>query len=385
MMKKWSLLVAILVCGTLLASPVTGLAADVCKSPMYQKEKIQGFELLVDLSKSTGVFFLGKQLWEDEIRLLRKLNATIPGLDYLAALRTFGYRTEFNTAPETKLILGPEKYDRTKMGPAMGALEATQSLTPLGYAIAASEGELAKMPGKKAMIIFSDFEWSPHFGEPMAKAKALNAKFGSDLAIYTVFFGEPKDNLKLAQDLAKMTGGKAYMATDLLKDQAALDAMVKEIFWGQTYRMDSDCDGVYDEDDKCPGTPRIFKVNAVGCPLPLMVRLEIEFDTNKADIRPEYHDRMVQVAQYLVNNPSTQAVIEGHTDSTASPEYNMKLSQRRADSVMDYFIDKFKIDKDRLRAIGYGETKPIASNDTAEGRQKNRRVMVVITGGYLKK
>ncbi|MBU2548435.1 MAG: OmpA family protein [Proteobacteria bacterium] len=352
---------------------------------MYQTEKIKGFELLVDLSKSTGIFFLGKQLWEDEIQLLRKLNATIPGLDYQAALRTFGYRTEFNTAQETKLLWGPMKYDRAALGPVMGGIEATQSLTPLGYGIAASDAELAKMPGRKALLIFSDFEWSPHFGDPMGAAKALNEKYGADLAIYTIFFGEPTASFKLAEDLAKMTGGKTYKASDLLKDQASLDAMVMEIFYGQSYRLDSDCDGVYDEDDKCPDTPRIFKVNAVGCPLPLTVRLEIEFDTDKSDIRPQYHDRMTQVAQYLVNNPSTQAVIEGHTDSVATPEYNLKLSQRRADAVLDYFADKFKIDKDRLRAVGYGETRPIASNDTEDGRQKNRRVMVVISGGYKKK
>jgi OOP family OmpA-OmpF porin len=76
--------------------------------------------------------------------------------------------------------------------------------------------------------------------------------------------------------------------------------------------------------------------------------------------------------------PKTTAVIEGHTDNVGSAEYNQKLSQARANSVRQYLIDNFGIKASRLSAIGYGLTKPIASNDTEEGRQKNRRVQVVV-------
>jgi OOP family OmpA-OmpF porin len=76
--------------------------------------------------------------------------------------------------------------------------------------------------------------------------------------------------------------------------------------------------------------------------------------------------------------PNTVAEIGGHTDSTASNAYNQKLSEKRANSVRQYIIDKFGIDGSRLTAVGYGEDRPIASNNTEEGKQKNRRVEAVI-------
>ncbi len=72
--------------------------------------------------------------------------------------------------------------------------------------------------------------------------------------------------------------------------------------------------------------------------------------------------------------PQTSTVIEGHTDSVGSARYNAGLSQRRADSVKNYLVENFSISPDRLATKGYGEEKPVASNDTAEGRAQNRRI-----------
>jgi len=81
----------------------------------------------------------------------------------------------------------------------------------------------------------------------------------------------------------------------------------------------------------------------------------------------------------MIKHPELKVVvIEGHTDSVGSAQYNMKLSQRRADSIRTYIIEKFKIEPDRLKAKGYGLTKPVASNKTAKGRQENRRVEAVV-------
>lgn len=107
------------------------------------------------------------------------------------------------------------------------------------------------------------------------------------------------------------------------------------------------------------------------------VELKVEFDFNKADIRPAYHQRIKEVADYLNRHPDVDAVIEGHTDSRGSEEYNKNLSQQRADNVRQYLIDKFKISSSRLSAKGYGEAKPIADNNTDAGRQRNRRVIAV--------
>jgi outer membrane protein OmpA-like peptidoglycan-associated protein len=107
------------------------------------------------------------------------------------------------------------------------------------------------------------------------------------------------------------------------------------------------------------------------------IELRVEFDTNKSFVRPAYHDRIKEVADYMKRHTDVDAVIEGHTDSRGSDTYNQALSQRRADSVRKYLIDKFGISASRLTAKGYGESKPIADNNTAEGRQRNRRVIAV--------
>jgi OOP family OmpA-OmpF porin len=105
------------------------------------------------------------------------------------------------------------------------------------------------------------------------------------------------------------------------------------------------------------------------------IALEVEFKTGKADIQSKYHDEIGKVAEFMKTYPEATGVIEGHTDNVGSKDANMKLSQRRADSVRKYLIDKYGIDGKRLTAKGYGPTKPIADNKTAAGRQKNRRTV----------
>lgn len=146
--------------------------------------------------------------------------------------------------------------------------------------------------------------------------------------------------------------------------------------------VDSDGDGVYDDKDKCPNTPRGLEVDADGCEYHLTkteeVRLEIKFANNKADITDDYVGEVERVAKFMKKYASANAEIAGHTDSTASDAYNQKLSQRRADAVKAMLVARFGIDASRLTAVGYGESKPIASNDTAEGRAQNRRVVAVM-------
>jgi OOP family OmpA-OmpF porin len=77
--------------------------------------------------------------------------------------------------------------------------------------------------------------------------------------------------------------------------------------------------------------------------------------------------------------PATSALIEGHTDNVGGDQYNLQLSQQRADSVRQYLIDNFSIAPDRLSAKGFGESRPIASNSTPADREKNRRVVAVIS------
>ena len=105
---------------------------------------------------------------------------------------------------------------------------------------------------------------------------------------------------------------------------------------------------------------------------------KILFEVDKAAIRPESFDLMNEITQVVQDNPRIKKIsIEGHTDSDGGTRYNKKLSQKRADSVMSYLVEH-GVDEARLEAVGHGEDKPIATNDTEEGKEKNRRVEFII-------
>ena len=107
------------------------------------------------------------------------------------------------------------------------------------------------------------------------------------------------------------------------------------------------------------------------------ITLHVEFDFAKSIIKNEYHNNIKQAADFMKANPEIYAEIIGHTDNIGKEGFNVLLSQSRANNVRKYIIDKFRIKASRINAIGYGSHQPIASNTTAKGRQKNRRVEAV--------
>lgn len=143
--------------------------------------------------------------------------------------------------------------------------------------------------------------------------------------------------------------------------------------------LDSDGDGIVDAQDKCP---TVFAKTADGCPLPVvavpkkLVLEGVNFDNDKADLRPEALTVLDQAADSLKEWGDVKVEVAGHTDSVSSDKHNLRLSQRRADAVRRYLISK-GIAADRLTAKGYGESSPVAGNDTAADRYKNRRVELV--------
>ncbi len=144
--------------------------------------------------------------------------------------------------------------------------------------------------------------------------------------------------------------------------------------------LDSDGDGVSDALDKCPGTPAGVKVDASGCPVTILdagaatwTFNNINFETAKAEIQPSSFGILDEVAEALRANPQLRVMVEGHTDSRGARAFNLDLSQRRAQSVVDYLVAK-GVAPGRLTAKGYGPDRPVADNGTRLGRAKNRRV-----------
>jgi OOP family OmpA-OmpF porin len=152
--------------------------------------------------------------------------------------------------------------------------------------------------------------------------------------------------------------------------------------------VDTDGDGVLDISDKCPNTPRGAKVDGSGCPLAAPVTKvyvteedkrvvkdainNLEFDLGKATIRSKSFPSLDRVASLLIDK-NFSLKLAGHTDDTGSDALNLKLSKDRAEAIKAYLVEK-GANASRIEATGYGESQPIASNKTAQGRQQNRRV-----------
>ncbi len=149
---------------------------------------------------------------------------------------------------------------------------------------------------------------------------------------------------------------------------------------------DEDGDGVPDSRDKCPGTPPGTRVDADGCPLPVTrvasIKMMVNFAFDSDVVQEKYFNDISELAAFLKRFDQVDVDIEGHTDSTGPDDYNMTLSQRRANAVVDVLVNKYGIDRSRLEPKGYGETQPVADNGTKEGRAENRRVMATLEVEY---
>ncbi|MGY4531897.1 OOP family OmpA-OmpF porin [Pseudomonas sp. TE3786] len=140
---------------------------------------------------------------------------------------------------------------------------------------------------------------------------------------------------------------------------------------------DSDNDGVCDNVDKCPGTAANVTVDADGCPAVaevVRVELDVKFDFDKAKVKEESYGDIKNLADFMQQYPDTSTTVEGHTDSVGTDAYNQKLSERRANAVREVLVNQYGVGGERVNAVGYGESKPVADNATEAGRAVNRRV-----------
>jgi len=140
---------------------------------------------------------------------------------------------------------------------------------------------------------------------------------------------------------------------------------------------DSDGDGVCDDIDRCPDTPHGMEVDADGCSVqvvPVRVELDVKFDFDKAQVKPESQGDIQTLANFMREYPQTSTRVEGHTDSVGGDAYNQKLSERRAHAVKQELVNRYGINPARVGSVGYGKTRPVADNSTDSGRALNRRV-----------
>ena len=106
---------------------------------------------------------------------------------------------------------------------------------------------------------------------------------------------------------------------------------------------------------------------------------DVLFDTGSYTLKPGAREKLAKISGILLAYPSLKIQVEGHTDSVGGEDYNQRLSEQRAQSVREYLIDQM-VPANSVTAFGFGMTKPVATNDTPEGRQQNRRVELVVSG-----
>ena len=381
-MKKKSFMKALLAitavlflfgCATKEPAGLPSFSAKQFDASMYQS-KVDNFVIILDASSSMDEDFMGNPKFMIGKAIAERMNMTIPELGQTAGLRTFGHADSISKN-ETELFYGMERYNSAALAEKLGAISEAGGYSAFGSAMAAMGTDLESLPGKTAVIIISD---GLDMGPDTAQAQAVKEQYGDAICFYPIQVANAEEGTAFLSEIASIGGCADLINADELMDAGAMAAFVEKILLEDAppapivrAPMDSDGDGVLDPDDQCPGTPAGAKVNAVGC----WILDHILFDFDKDEIKPGAFERLDAIAAILDKNPAMSVEIQGHTDNIGTKEYNMDLSQRRANAVAKYLEDK-GIARDRLAATGFGFEKPVALNSTDYGRSLNRRVEI---------
>ncbi|MEW5721583.1 MAG: OmpA family protein [Thermodesulfobacteriota bacterium] len=378
-------------------------------------EGLKGFDIIADMSDTYAAAYASDRPGESrpfgprgsrclnytrqqtKMVLLRKFNAAVPEAPWLAALRKLGYKRLDSFEAHVKWLKsladhggedpktytyrlwGVMTYHRTEFGDAIGRLEPSDRNAPKAPALRLSRQELDVIPGRKALIILSDFN-RKFQDNPVAEARELKKKYGPDLCFYAIYVEADQEGVALAREVAQAGEcGNYYDGCRLLTDEAYFERMIREIFYGEPALLaqaecaaDTDRDGVCDENDQCPDTPAGALVDERGC---WIAALDAFFDFDRAVIKPEYLPGIKWAADVLQANPGLTVEVAGHTDSAGPPAYNLRLGWKRAEAVKAELV-KFGVSPARLKVKSYGETKPAQDNSTPTGRARNRRVEI---------
>lgn len=398
--------------------------------------KTQNVVVILDASSSMEDGYRQWKKFDIATATVRNLADTVPaGKGIKSGLRTFGHHGKFSRE-KTKMIDSMGDFNRTEHNSALATITKAGGTSPLAQAIDAAAQDLNGLSGKSALIVVSDGKdmgtapvasataIKKAFGNDLCiypilvgddsggqklmdeiariggcgfVANADDLTSGRQMADYVtkIFIGASldSDGDGVADAMDKCPGTPAGVkvdavgcpldsdgdgVSDYLDKCPGTPSGVKVDRSGCP--LDSDGDGVPDSLDKCPGTPSGVKVDASGCPVTVLdtgaaswTFNNINFETAKAEIQSSSFGILDEIAAALGANPTLKVIVEGHTDSTGARAFNMDLSQRRAQAVVDYLVSK-GVSPSRLSAKGYGPDRPVADNATRLGRAKNRRV-----------
>ncbi len=319
--------------------------------------KADNLVFLLDASSSMGDAYDMREKFAIAKAVIANFNETMPDLPIKAELRTFGHEPKLSTQ-STMLAYGPSDYSRADLAAALGKVAPAGGPSPMEKSLNALIDDLAKAQGKIAMVVVSD---GKDMGKaPLASADGLKAKYGDRLCIYTVLVGDDSAGRSLLEALSKVTGCGAAVSAQDLDSGAKMADFVETVLLLPA---------------PPPPPPPAAPAPKVEKPVKKAswVFRDIKFEFDKATLMPSSYPILDGIYDALRDNPEIRVEIQGHTCSIGTEEYNLGLSKRRAQTVLNYLEGK-GIDASRMTAEGYGESHPMDSNKTREGRANNRRV-----------
>jgi len=341
----------------------TDLNAKVTSGEYVQK--VDNFVVLFDASSSMALDNNWQSKLEKAKLVANNMNNTIPAsLKLQSALRVFGPNQCAKDGCSLNQAMAA--YSRDGYGKAIAAINRTAGLTPMSPAIGSSSSDLNPAKGDIAVIVISD--GVENVDGPAAKAaQALKDTYKDRVCIYTILIGDDVQGKAVMEAVAKSSGCGFATDENAVATPDGMASFVEKVFLKKG------------EKKACPppAAPPEEKKS-------FTIELKVEFDFDKADIRPQYYKELLAFGDFIRNHPDHSVNLEGHTDNFGTEKYNAKLSQRRADNVRAFLLKNFDgtIDPAKLTTTAHAFKKPVASNDTKEGRQKNRRVYATFT--YMK-
>jgi len=343
------------------------------QSTCYE-QKTDNFLVLLDASGSMGEKYKGQTKFKTAEQIVSRMNQTIPGaMNLNAAVITFGA----GFSSDVTGTYGPGAYSKEGLESSLG-MANYGGYTPIGNAFSSGGVDKASMSGTTAVVLVSDGKQNVGMDASKAAQEVKN-QYGDNVCFYTVLVGDDPGGKELMDEIARIGQCGFSTTADTVYSSEGMADFVGAAFCGGEPPApapvvavigDSDGDGILDNLDKCPNTPKGASVNSYGC---WAYQGDILFDFDKYDLKPGAYPILDEAIVVYENNPGIKVEVQGYTDSIGSEEYNLGLSERRAKTVEAYLEGK-GIDPNAISAKGYGEANPVASNDTKEGRAQNRRV-----------
>jgi OOP family OmpA-OmpF porin len=316
-------------------------------------KKVDNFIVFMDQSGSMAYAkaAAGNQKFDQAVDAVSRFDQAAPELGYSSAVALF--------AP-FKAVTSPTPYKTGSLGSAAaGVVPPFNQMTPMGDGLTDVGSVVGKMSGKTALILYTDGR-SNKGSDPVAAAKALYDKSGSNLCIHVVSYADKPEGQQTIDAIRALSGCSVVADAKSLASDAAMAKFAKDV--------------LYDEVQPKP----VAKPAPKPKPAPVVVAKEVItfnllFGFDKSAITDEMVPVLEQAKMILEEDSGVDFVLSGHTCWIGTEEYNQGLSERRAISVKNWLVSN-GISATRLKAVGYGETRAKYDNNTKDGRKLNRRV-----------